>query len=110
MTFIILFGFFSNLAKADPMKDFLLSCAYGTAAGAVVGLVSLAFTEDPSGKTNNIARGASLGLYAGMAFGVYVVYGENKAMREVKAPLTLSPLWTARNSLQGGTLNYQINF
>ena len=42
---------------------------YGTAGGALLGLASLAF--DGSGR--NIARGASLGLYAGLIFGGYVI-------------------------------------
>lgn len=49
-----------------------MASAYGTAAGALIGVASLAFTEDPGSKLNNIARGASLGLYAGMGLGLYL--------------------------------------
>ncbi len=36
-----------------------------------MGLASLAFAENPEKKMNSIARGASLGLYAGMAWGAF---------------------------------------
>lgn len=67
-----------RLANAEELKNFLLSCAYGTAAGAAIGLSTVAFAEDPSSKTVNIAKGASLGLYAGMAIGWYMNYGPQK--------------------------------
>ena len=59
------------VAQNAAMKRFLLCSAYGSAIGAGVGLVSLAFTEDPGKKLNTIARGASLGLYGGMIWGAY---------------------------------------
>lgn len=40
------------------------------AIGAGVGAVSLAFESEPGKHTNNISRGASLGLYAGIAVGL----------------------------------------
>lgn len=43
--------------------------AYGTVGGALLGTASLAFGS--SGRA--VAQGASLGLYAGLAFGAYVV-------------------------------------
>lgn len=43
--------------------------AYGTAGGALVGAASMAF----GGTSRNIAQGASLGLYAGIIFGAYVL-------------------------------------
>lgn len=43
--------------------------AYGTAGGALMGAASMAF----GGTTRNIAQGASLGLYAGILFGAYVL-------------------------------------
>lgn len=61
----------SASGRAETMKNFLLSCAYGTAAGAVVGLASVALSDKPSDNSMNIARGASLGLYAGIGFGIF---------------------------------------
>jgi hypothetical protein len=63
--------FVGSKSHAESMRDFLMNCAYGTMAGALVGVASLAFTDDPSTNMNNIAKGASLGLYAGIALGVY---------------------------------------
>ena len=55
------------------MRTFLTDCAYGTIGGALVGLATVAISDNPGGKINNVARGASLGLYAGIGFGLYDV-------------------------------------
>lgn len=61
--------------KSVNAKIFLNSCLYGTMAGALVGTGSLAFADNPRGKLQRIFRGASLGLYAGILLGAYLVYG-----------------------------------
>ncbi len=76
----------SSQVKAEPAKEFLMSCIYGTLAGTVVGAASLATADKPSDKLQRIARGASLGLYAGILLGLYVVYAvpdENEQLDEV---------------------------
>jgi hypothetical protein len=65
----------TSQAKADPVRDFVVSCSYGVLAGTIVGAASLAFTNQPGQNLNNVARGASIGLYAGILLGAYVVYG-----------------------------------
>jgi hypothetical protein len=62
-------------AKAEAMREFVLSCSYGVLAGTLVGAATLAFSSKPGDNLNKIARGASLGLYAGIILGLYVVYG-----------------------------------
>lgn len=79
MAMVISFQLFSSVAKAAELRDFLMSCAYGTAAGALVGLATLAFSEDPSKNFSNVAKGASLGLYAGIGMGLYMIYGETSS-------------------------------
>lgn len=54
----------------EEMKKFLRTCTYGVVAGALVGAASLAFAEDPGSNLNPIARGASFGLYGGIALGL----------------------------------------
>ncbi len=68
-------------AKAGQGKDFIMSVVYGTLAGTLVGAATLAFTSNPGDNLNNVARGASYGLYAGILLGLYVTYGldENEA-------------------------------
>ena len=51
-----------------------MSCTYGVLAGTLVGAASLAFVDRPGDNLQRVARGASLGLYAGIALGVYTVY------------------------------------
>ncbi len=72
-------------AEMNPkLKAFLVVSGYGAAGGALLGLASMAFGTEPSA----IAQGASLGLYAGIGFGTYVVM-------------------THRNRYNGGTEFYQ---
>ena len=61
----------SQAAQAQSLKRFVTSCAWGTLGGAGLGVVSLAVEDKPSQSWNNVARGASLGLYAGIAYGIY---------------------------------------
>lgn len=62
---------YSPRAEAiDPRtKAVLTMAAYGTAGGALLGTASLAFGT----KGRAVAIGASLGLYAGLIFGSYIV-------------------------------------
>lgn len=61
----------AEVAEASALSQFLRSCAYGTGIGAVLGVVSLALTDKPGDSVGNIAKGASLGLYGGIAYGFY---------------------------------------
>jgi hypothetical protein len=58
----------------NQTREFVMACTYGVMAGTLVGAASLAFTSKPSDNLNRVARGASIGLYAGIALGLYVVY------------------------------------
>jgi NhaP-type Na+/H+ or K+/H+ antiporter len=72
-------GVSAAAAPQQPAPDssgheFIMSCTYGVLAGTLVGAASLAFTSDPGQSLQTVARGASLGLYAGILLGLYVVY------------------------------------
>lgn len=71
---MLTFIFSSSVSRAEAGREFLLSCTYGVIAGALVGAASLAVEDNPGDKVHRVARGASLGLYAGILLGVYVVY------------------------------------
>lgn len=61
-----------NKAQAQipvKAKAFLTIVGYGTAGGAILGAASMAFGTS----TRAVAQGASLGLYAGIIFGTYVL-------------------------------------
>jgi len=60
-----------SLSRAEAMRDFFINCGYGTLAGAALGALTVAVSENPGEKSMNIARGASLGLYAGIGYGLY---------------------------------------
>jgi hypothetical protein len=50
-------------------KAFLTIVGYGTAGGAILGAASMAFGTS----SRAVSQGASLGLYAGILFGTYVL-------------------------------------
>ena len=69
---ILCFFSLSSPAKAEldhRIQDLLVMSAYGTIGGALLGTASLAFDGDG----RSVAKGASIGLYAGIVFGSYVV-------------------------------------
>lgn len=73
----------SNANFLDPKtKAFLVICGYGTTGGALLGLASMAFGQD----SKAIAQGASLGLYAGILFGAYVIYTHNQELNQTDEP------------------------
>lgn len=88
------------LKAADSMNTFLTSCAYGTAGGAVLGLASLAFSEDPGGKVSSVAKGASLGLYFGIAMGFYLINtapGPTEVLQQKEPGYLLAPIFNDYN-------------
>ena len=66
----LIFSSTAASAQSRDLASFLKTCGWGTALGAGAGAVSLVFESEPGKHTNNIARGASLGLYAGIAVGL----------------------------------------
>lgn len=74
--FFILGTLFASKAQAQTeAREFVMSCTYGVMAGTLVGAALLAFTDQPGENLSRVARGASLGLYTGIALGLYVIYG-----------------------------------
>lgn len=55
-------------------KAFLTITGYGAAGGALLGLATMAFGNS----SRAIAQGASLGLYAGIIFGTYVLVSHHQ--------------------------------
>ena len=55
-------------------KAFLTIVGYGAAGGALLGLASMAFGNS----TRAVAQGASLGLYAGIIFGTYILVSHHQ--------------------------------
>ncbi|WII71131.1 hypothetical protein QJS83_11730 [Bdellovibrio sp. 22V] len=73
---------FTPPSHAQGLQAFLKSCAWGTLGGAAVGVASLAVEDQPGESWNNVARGASLGLYAGIAYGLYQANKEPKTYQQ----------------------------
>jgi hypothetical protein len=95
-------------AASNNMTTFLKSCAYGTLGGAAIGLGSLAVSENPSGKMSNVARGASLGLYAGIAYGLYTINQKKDAKTDVEIGdnfIYLQPM-AKNHKIEGAQVNW----
>ncbi len=116
---ILSFGFFScalplgasmvfgpAAQAATPAEQFFTSCAYGTIAGAAVGGASLAFVRRPSQNFSRVAVGASVGLYAGILLGIYVLSDSGSdSRRNSSHDLLVYPL-ISEKGIDGGALNY----
>ncbi len=112
---ILTFTFgFSPRASADPMKEIIVSSAYGVLAGTLVGAATLAFTDRPGDNLKNIARGASLGLYAGILLGLYVAYviPDEEDEEEVPPEQTnypmIYPLIGDNNTVEGAAMTMKV--
>lgn len=117
LAIVLAIGVLPKTAQAEPMRDFITSCSYGVMAGTLVGAASLAFSDKPGDNLNTIARGASLGLYAGILLGLYVVYGvpnqEEAAIRDqlgstlkLKKPDFLVAPVMGERGIEGGQVSY----
>ncbi len=80
--FLAFLMFFSQGVFAQELKQFLQSCGYGTLAGAGLGLASLVFEKKPNESFGNIARGSSLGLYGGIAYGIFMINQQGKPSKD----------------------------
>ena len=104
-------------AHADSSREFMMSAAYGALAGTIVGAATLAFSDRPGDNLNRVARGASLGLYAGILLGAYVAYGgpsedadvaEQLKHTSYKQPdLIVAPI-VSRRGLEGAQAQYSV--
>jgi len=106
--------FQSSIASADSTKDFVMSCTYGVLAGTLVGTATLAFTNNPGNNLNNIARGASIGLYAGILLGLYVVNlssapaDEEGSATSYNPKLQIYPIVSDQHGVEGGAVRYSL--
>lgn len=107
----------SSANSSTASREFLMSCTYGTLAGTLVGAASLGFEKEPGQKLNRIARGASLGLYAGILLGLYVVYvvpgqmekAREERLRKQMSQFDLSPTFSpVSKRMDGAVASYRI--
>lgn len=113
IVFVVALLFSSVEAKAEPMKEFIMSCSYGVLAGTLVGAATLAFSDRPGENLNKVARGASIGLYAGILLGLYVVYGipdeDATASLEVSPRFKIAPVVSDSDSrIVGAVGSYRV--
>ena len=72
LSLIVFYGLTPQRARAEiPAKGkaVLTLAGYGAGGGALLGLASMAFGTT----SRSVAQGASLGLYAGLLFGAYIL-------------------------------------
>lgn len=76
--YILYFVLSSIVVKAEPFQDGFRYGTYGIVAGALAGGTAIALSEDPGSNLSPVAKGASLGLYAGLLVAAYKNMGEFK--------------------------------
>jgi len=85
---ILCLSFFVGLvpkvqAEIDPrVKTVGVMAGYGAASGTLLGIATLAF----DGEVKNIAKGASIGLYAGILFGSFIVISHHMRKNSKPSP------------------------
>jgi hypothetical protein len=83
LTILITFGHSAETKAMDGRVKALGTMAlYGTVGGALLGTASMAFGTS----SRAIAQGASLGLYAGIIFGTYVVVSHSMKQKRYENP------------------------
>ena len=98
----------------SAQREFITSCTYGVLAGTLIGAATLAFEDRPGDNLNKVARGASLGLYAGILLGAYVIYVvpgmgddlENNPL--ISSQLQILPTVNLDGGFDGAEMRYEI--
>lgn len=72
----------SALTLEHKYQEVFVSAGYATALGAAVGAALLSFKDDPTNNLRYVAIGASVGFFAGTAFGTYLVVAPSFAMKD----------------------------
>lgn len=100
-------------SSGGSQKEFIMSCTYGVLAGTLIGAATLAFVDKPSDNLNKVARGASIGLYAGILLGAYVTYIVPSMEEDpyehpyISSSLLVNPLFNEEGQMDGAELGFQ---
>lgn len=113
LLWILISSFASPSALANPKTELFFSqVTSGVLMGALLGTATLAFTERPADNLQNIARGASLGLYAGILVGLYQIYVVPYRSRNqqilVDHNFGLAPVFNPQGQLVGATGQFRV--
>ncbi|MFI5389985.1 MAG: hypothetical protein ACHQYQ_01390 [Bacteriovoracales bacterium] len=78
---LFIFSFQNVMASlGEDLKTLGLSSLYGTLGGTLVGVAAMAISKN----SQDVAKGASIGLVAGAGFGGYFVYRDNMARKALE--------------------------
>lgn len=102
---ILIVFMFPSISLAYGVRDFVTTAGKGILAGAALGVVSLAFEDHPEDSWNNVARGASLGLYGGIA---YALYSAQKPEISPESSFSLMPIFSKDKKIEGLAYNHLI--
>ena len=59
---------------AQTLEVVLQDCLWGTGIGALAGAATLPFMNNPNDHYIRILQGASIGLFCGLAYGIYEIH------------------------------------
>jgi hypothetical protein len=86
LSLFILIALVTPVEKANALdpkgRAFLIICTYGTVGGALLGFATMAFGTN----SRAIAQGASLGLYAGIGFGSFIIMSHRRSLEPIPEP------------------------
>lgn len=102
---IFLVFVFPSISLAYGVRDFVATAGKGILVGATLGVVSLAFEDHPEDSWNNVARGASLGLYGGIA---YAFYSAQQSDMVPESQFSLMPVFSKDKKIEGLAYNQVI--
>ena len=89
-------------ARDDGFKIVLRDVIYGALVGALVGGALLAFRENPEDDLDLIVKGAAVGVFAGVAFGIYQA---TQSVAELEGGIVTVGLPTPLITVDSGPLN-----
>lgn len=76
----------ADMALESKYQDVFVSAGYATALGAGIGAALLSFQDKPTEHLKYVAVGASVGFFAGTAFGTYMVLKPSFALNDETKP------------------------
>ena len=93
-----------HAASSDSLGRIVTDSLYGGAAGALVGAATLAFVDKASDHTDNIGKGAAIGVILGAIYGTMKVSGHLVEIQDGKMTVKIPEIQIAPHASRKGAL------
>ncbi len=99
-----------DIQKEDSLQRVVSDSLYGALAGALIGVATLAFVEEPKNKVDNIRVGAGAGLILGSLYGIMKVSRSFANLEDGKITVQFPEIQLDPNaSIEDSTLFWKAN-